>query len=282
MSYRQKLKANIVLVEKNEKIALQNKQLIGMNDRVSNINKEFQQSRHELMVSNNSKNRFFSILAHDLKNPLHTITGFSFLLSSQYDKLEENERMQYSRDIYNSCIQLNRLLENLLEWSRTQTNEIVFNPTMIDIKQVVDNVVIMLEPIAREKSIEVVNEIERPKVLKADVHMLETIFRNLINNGIKFTKRGGRVSIDAEFKNNNLIVRIADNGIGINKPELRKIFRLESKTRSVGTENEKGTGLGLVICKEFVLYHGGKIYVESVVNKGSVFFVELPFEPHRG
>ncbi len=276
LSYRQKLNANTVLTDKNKLIERKNKKLEEMNKHMNSMNSELQLSQHELMLSNNSKNRFFSILAHDLRNPLHNATGLSFLFSKHYEKLSDEERANYTNDIYSACNQLNRLLENLLEWSRTQTNEITFMPEEYNVANSIESVVKYLEPLARQKSILVENQVRGEFILEADRYMLEAVFRNLINNAIKYTHKGGKIEINAKIESGYFYASITDNGIGISKENLRKIFSLDSEVRSPGTENEKGTGLGLVICKEFVKKHNGTICAESELGEGAVFHLKLP------
>lgn len=274
--YKQKYKANITLLKKNNQIAQQNIQLKKMNDDIECINDQLQRSRHQLILSNNSKSRFFSVLAHDLKNPFHNIMGYSNLLSSQFNNLNNNEIKDYAHSIYNSSVALNSLLENLLEWSRTQTNNIKFNPTFVDINQTVNNVLALLQPNASEKNITIEKNIAEGLQITADQAMLETIFRNLINNGIKFTPKGGKIDISACISPLHFEATISDNGVGINKKEISKIFRIDSKLKTAGTNNEKGTGLGLVICSEFIKYHSGEIWVKSEPGNGSSFHFTIP------
>lgn len=274
--YKQKYRANITLLKKNDQIAQQNFQLKKMNDDIECMNAELQRSRHELILSNSSKNRFFSVLAHDLKNPFHNIMGYSNLLSKQFNDLNNNEIKDYAHSINDSCVSLNNLLENLLEWSRTQTNNIKFNPTIVDINQTVNNVLAVLQHNANEKDISIEKNITEGLQITADQAMLETIFRNLINNGIKFTPKGGKIEISAHFNSLHFEATISDNGVGINKKESSKIFRIDSKLKTAGTNNEKGSGLGLVICSEFIKYHSGKIWVKSTPGSGSSFHFTIP------
>lgn len=273
--YRGKNKANKLLIEKNEQIEQQNEQLTTMNNYVNTINKKLSRQSKELTIANNSKNRFFSILAHDLRNPFHNVIGLSYLLSQQYQHLSNSERVKYAHEINESSNMVNRLLENLLEWSRTQTREIVFQPVSVDLKKIVENAISVLQQNAKNKSIIIENYVENPMIIIADSAMLETIFRNLVNNSIKFTPHGGKIMVKAKLTNNKLLASIEDNGVGIEKTKLKTIFNIDSKLKTKGTNNEKGTGLGLVICKEFVNYHQGKIWAESTIGKGSKFQFEF-------
>lgn len=277
--YRGKNKANKLLVEKNSQIELQNEQLTTMNKHVNTTNKKLRQSSRELKAANNSKNRFFSILAHDLRNPFHNVIGLSYLLSKQYDRLSPDERIKYANEIHESSNMVSRLLENLLEWSRTQTKEIEFQPATVDLKKIIEDAISVLQNNAQEKSIFIENNVSQSNLITADPVMLETIFRNLINNSIKFTPNGGKVVITTTLTDRQLIACIKDTGVGIEKRNLKKLFHIDSKLKTKGTNNERGTGLGLVICKEFIDYHNGKIWAESEPGNGSKFQFEIPIEP---
>lgn len=274
--YNQKKRDNQLLVEQNNQIELQNKQLQTMNEHIQIINKNLQQSEKELTLANNSKNKFFSILAHDLRNPFHTILGQSYLLSKTYDKLEKKEQKNYADEMYSSCEQVNRLLENLLEWGRTQFMGIPFQPEPLVLDDLIVNTISLLKNNAEKKSITIVNEVEPNVEIMADKEMVETIFRNIINNGIKFTPTGGWIKITSEKADGKIRFLIEDNGLGIEKANQKKLFKIDSNFKTRGTNNESGTGLGLVICKEFIDLHKGKIWVESEFQKGSRFYFELP------
>jgi signal transduction histidine kinase len=274
--FNQKRKANELLIEKSTQIEKQNQQLISMNQEISEINEKLNVSQGELTSANNAKNRFFSILAHDLKNPFHNILGESFLLSTMYEKLSADERKRYASDLYSSSEQVHRLLDNLLEWTRTQTNGIKFQPQYTNLNELVVNAVSILKSSADNKSITIINHTDPHLSIVADVEMLETIIRNTMNNSIKFTQSGGEITVSCQQENNCIIVCVEDNGVGIEKENLEKLFQLDSNYKTKGTNGERGTGLGLVICKEFVDYHNGKIWAESTLGKGSKFFVSLP------
>ena len=272
----QNKKANELLTEKNNQIEAKNRQLSELNLQVMEINKNLKKSETALTLANNTKNRFFSILGHDLRNPFHSIMGQSYLLSKSYDQLSVEERKKYAQDIYQSCEKVNRLLDNLLEWIRTQSEGIVFNPQLTDFQQLVQESIAVLKSNADEKSINIVNKINHKIQITADYTMLETIVRNLIANGIKFTPPGGEVIISAQIQNLHLIVGISDNGVGIAPENMDKLFLVDSNFKTNGTNNERGTGLGLAICKELVSIHHGEIWAESVPGKGSVFHFSIP------
>jgi len=276
--YHQKKRANQLLVEQNNQIELKNQQLQKLNEHIQIINQNLTHSKNELIQANNSKNKFFSILAHDLRNPFHTILGQSYLLSNAYDKLKKEEQKNYANEIYNSCEQVNRLIENLLEWGRTQFSGITFQPEPVVLDKLIMNTIALLKNNAEKKSITIVNATEPNIEVEADKEMIETIFRNIINNGIKFTPVGGWIKITSKKVNDNIRFLIEDNGLGIEKTNQKKLFKIDSNYKTKGTNDERGTGLGLIICKEFIDLHQGKIWVESEINKGSKFYFELPFK----
>lgn len=274
--YRQKNKANMLLAEKNIQIEKQNDNLIKANAETEKANKKLQQSRHELLLSNQLKDRFFSVLAHDLQNPFHHVIGFSKLLSDYYDTLSAEERKNMATDIHQSTTNINQLLDNLLEWNKAQTGDFSFNCENVIVNQLIDNSITLLSTAARKKSIELIKVYTDEVQIKADTKMLETIFRNLLNNSIKFTNIGGKIKIDAYTDDENFYGKIEDNGVGIDPKQLKKLFRIDSKFKTNGTANEKGTGLGLNICYEFIKYHKGKIWAESTPGKGSTFYFSIP------
>jgi len=273
---KQNRKKNEMLTQKSDQILLQNQQLEFNNQEIRNINEKLSQSQAELTSANNAKNRFFSILAHDLKNPFHNILGESFLLSSMYEKLSDDERKRYAVDLYSSSEQIHRLLENLLEWTRTQTNGIQFYPRQVNLNQLVINVISVLKRNADDKNIAISNLVDPELLLVADKEMLETIIRNTMNNSIKFTPDGGKITVSSHRDNKGIVICVEDNGVGIAKDNLEKLFQIDSNYKTKGTKGERGTGLGLVICKEFVDYHKGEIWVESVLGEGTKFFISLP------
>ena len=163
------------------------------------------------------------------------------------------------------------LLTNLLEWARSQTGRMEFHPEFFELNVLVKEVLALLENVAQQKSITVINKLPGILPVFADRKMVGTVLRNLISNGIKFTHRGGEIRISSQEEDGKMIISVSDNGVGISREVLGKLFRIEANQTTPGTQNEKGTGLGLLLCKEFVEMHGGKIWVESEVGEGSTF-----------
>ncbi len=233
-------------------------------------------SEASLRELNATKDKLFSIISHDLKGPFSSIVGFSELLLDKLNKDDLKSGIDYAKIILESSWQAMDLLTNLIEWSRVQTGRMSYNPAPISFLPVVDGVIRLLNASAIQKSITIaVGTAEDSKIL-ADKAMVSTVLRNLISNAIKFTKPGGRVSVNAIRKKDILQVEVSDTGVGMNKDLADKLFKFDESVSKPGTHNEKGTGLGMILCKEFVLKHHGEIWVESKPGKGSSFFFTLP------
>ena len=230
----------------------------------------------ELNELNASKDKFFSIIAHDLKNPFNTIIGFSEMLNEEIKSGDSTRIEKYSGMINTSAVQTLRLLENLLEWAKSQTGKILFNPIPINLSGLFNEEFSMLNDMATGKNIELKSSFPDDLTVLADKNMLKTILRNLISNAIKFTHKNGKVEVKAIIDNKQVEISVSDSGIGMTKETMAKLFRIDANLSTRGTENEKGTGLGLFLCKEFVEKHGGKIWVESESGKGSIFKFVLP------
>jgi PAS domain S-box-containing protein len=241
------------------------------------------ESENKLKESNAAKDKFFSIIAHDLKNPLTAMIMKSEMAYRYFDKFTVEEQIDNSKKLHVSAKHLHQLLENLLNWSRSQTGKIEFEPSEFDIYYLIKENIKLLENNISQKKIQVNFESLADKKLFADKNMVSTILRNLISNAIKFTSIGGNVEVGAKVKpseglkpSEDYIVYIKDNGIGMSADTISNIFKLDQKVSRQGTEGESGTGLGLLLCKEFIEKHDGKIWVESEVEKGSTFYFSLP------
>ncbi len=230
----------------------------------------------ELKQLNQTKDKFFSIIAHDLKNPFITIMGFSDLIISDYNELSEDEKLFYIEEMKKSAELSHSLLQNLLQWSRSQTGRIEFNPQRLSIRDIVDENVELLKVTAQRKQITFSCNLESALHVFADEDMLNTILRNLLTNALKFTNKDGEVCVNAVSKNGMVEISVHDSGVGMDDKTRDSIFRLDVSHSTPGTENETGTGLGLILCKEFVEKNEGKIYVESILGKGSTFTFSLP------
>lgn len=253
--YISKRKANRALKAINEKVQLQNIQLQELNA---------------------TKDKFFSIISHDLKGPLNSLTSFSGLLIDHTDSLSKDEIQMLAKDLDKSVKNLFALLENLLEWSRSQTGNIDFKADEFDLGELLRINQQLLEVQAASKKISIVNVNDNPVRVRVHKHSVNTVIRNLISNAIKFTKPGGRITLSVVDDDNFFRVSVADTGVGMTPELMEKLFRIDSKVTTKGTSDEKGTGLGLILCKEFIEKNGGRIWVESEVNKGTVFHFTVP------
>jgi len=230
----------------------------------------------ELFELNASKDKFFSIIAHDLKNPFNTIIGFSNILKDDLSSGETRKAKDAAEIINSSAIQTLRLLENLLEWANSQSSKISFVPVPVNLSKLLKDEFNMADDMAIGKNINLTSHINETLTIMADKNMIRTIFRNLITNAIKFTHNNGKVEVNAVDYNKHLEISVSDNGIGMKNETMAKLFRIDANLSTPGTADEKGTGLGLFLCKEFVEKHGGKIWVESEEGEGSTFKFSLP------
>jgi len=260
---------NTTLEERQLQIEKQSEELLSQKEALEKM-------YYELQELNASKDKFFSIIAHDLKNPFSTIIGFSDMLNDEFHTENPENAKEYAKLINTSAVQTLKLLENLLEWANSQRGKISFKPLTINLGDIMNEEFLNLNDAAHDKNIELKSTVPEKLTVFADRNMIKTILRNLISNAIKFTHRKGKVEIKAFIDNDFVEIEVSDNGIGISKETMSKLFRIDADLSTRGTENEKGTGLGLFLCKEFVEKHGGKIWVESESGRGSTFKLVLP------
>jgi len=239
-------------------------------------NESIKKYAEELKELNANKDKFFSIIAHDLRSPFQGLLGFCNLLNSEYENLNEEEAKFIIHNIGESAKNIFALIENLLEWSRVQSGRKEFVPKKVNLYEEVLTAIISQKIQAINKEIVLKNIVEENISVRADENMIQTVLRNLISNGIKFTPRDGSVIVSAENKDDMIEVCIQDSGIGIAKDDIPRMFKIEDHFVMQGTEKEPGTGLGLILCKEFVQKNGGTIWVESTPGKGSRFYFTVP------
>jgi two-component system sensor histidine kinase/response regulator len=245
-------------------------------DLITAQNQQLAERNLKLQELNATKDKFFSIIAHDLKNPFSTLITLSSLLKDELRKYTLDEIEKFTRLIYDASERSYNLLENLLAWSRSQTGNIPFHPEKFSLKKIVGDTVKMLGSSAKNKHINLYSEISEDILAFADVKMIATTIRNLLSNAVKFTEDGGEVRITAKDMEEWVEITVSDTGVGIKEEDLTKLFRIDVHHSTSGTAQEKGTGLGLILCKEFVEKHGGEIGVKSEVGKGSHFTFALP------
>lgn len=234
------------------------------------------ESKASLVELNATKDKFFSIIAHDLKSPFNSILGLSSLLEDQVKEKNYEGLEEYASLIQTSSQLAYDLLKNLLEWSRSQTGKMEFSPEYIELVSIIGETIKLLGNNISQKSIDIKTELPRNVVVFADKAMIGAVLRNLISNAIKFTRDYGQILISAVQKPEETMIVVTDNGVGMNAREIDKLFRIDENHSTLGTHNEKGTGLGLVLCKEFIEKHGGKIGVESEFGLGSKFYFTIP------
>ena len=263
-------KTNELLQDRQTKIEEQSAELITQSEYLANTNRE-------LEILNSTKDKFFSIIAHDLKNPFNTIMGFTRLLSENYDEYDDAKNKEFIRYINESVQQVYSLLENLLHWSRSQTNILNINPKNVEVIEIINKAYELLKPTLEKKKLKFEQTIDPGLMIFADSDLMNTVIRNLLSNAIKFTPEGGLVSVSIDpGQNGSVTMIIKDSGIGMSEKALSDLFRIDSRSSQKGTSGETGTGLGMILCKEFMEKMDGSIHVESEAGKGTSVFLTIP------
>ncbi len=233
-------------------------------------------SENQLIELNATKDKFFNIVAHDLKNPFTCLLGSTELLHENISKMDAEEIKMLAQILNDSAKSGYAILLNLLDWSRSQTGLIKFNPVRINLKTLIDDNISDLRLYSTNKSIELHSDVKENIFIFADENMINTVLRNLLSNAVKFTNRNGKVNVSTVLNGNRVTISVKDTGIGISGENLKKLFRIDTKYTRPGTEKEQGTGLGLKLSKEFVEKMSGKIWVKSIENQGSEFIFSIP------
>ena len=234
------------------------------------------QKTRDLQEANAAKDRFFSLIGHDLRSPISTIQGFSKLLYARHKTLDPEKTESYIQSIYHSSEQAFALLDNLLLWAQSQSGRMEFTPAKADFSELAREAVEMIQDQAMKKNIRIRQDLGQTGIVEVDKNMVSTILRNLLSNAIKYSRPGTAVQLQARRDKKNLVINVSDSGVGMSKKEAKNLFKIEQGTSRPGTANEKGTGLGLLLCKEFAEQHKGSIEVESQPDKGTTFTVTLP------
>ncbi|MFA6598267.1 MAG: transporter substrate-binding domain-containing protein [Ignavibacteriaceae bacterium] len=235
------------------------------------------QQNKQLHEVNATKDKFFSIIAHDLRSPFQGFLGMTKMMAENSGEFSTEESSKLSKEMNQSAENLFKLLQNLLEWARIQNGTMDFTPGDFVLKEIVDDNLEAIKQSAKQKGITITNEVTEELMVFVDERMLRSILSNLISNAVKFTRRGGEVTLKAKTVPNNLVeISVADTGIGLSESTLNKLFKIDEKVGRKGTDGEPSTGLGLLLCKEFVEKHGGKIWAESEKEKGSTFYFTVP------
>lgn len=251
-------------------------QLTKKNLEIQQQKEELEVQRKELESLNQTKDKFFAIIAHDLRNPFSTVLNLSELLAKEFDSFEPDKMQMFIEQIYKYSNNTFNLLENLLQWSLLQTGRTILRAKNGNIADLINENIELLRGNAIQKKIELkwVNPMDCFAYF--DQNMITTVIRNLITNAIKFTPENGRILVEVETLHDSYRVSVRDNGVGISPDDLAKLFRIDTNPSTIGTLQERGTGLGLILCKEFVEKNGGEIAVDSELGKGSTFYFTVP------
>lgn len=231
----------------------------------------------DLETSNATKDKFFSIIAHDLKNPFGSILSITQLLTTTKIKMNDAKKNEILSELNKAAKSTYLLLENLLTWARSQKGEIIIQPERVDLHGLIQDSIESLLNVAMTKNITLNNTIAKSIDIKVDINTMKIVINNLVSNAIKFTPTNGEISINALQKDKSIEIYIADSGVGMTPEQIEKLFKIDKSQSTLGTNKEKGTGLGLILCKEFVEKNGGKISVESEKGNGSKFVISLPY-----
>lgn len=249
------------------------------NEKLRSANLKLKESENRLKEINATKDKFFGIIAHDIKNPLGALRGTIEFLIKKSDSLKKEQLVEFLSLMDTSASNLYTLLENLLTWARSQTGNMPYKPETFSIYEIVEDTLDLFSMTAGKKNIELIDNVPHNLNAYGDMAMISTVLRNLVSNAIKFSFGGGRVVIEAEEKDGFVEIAISDQGIGIQRRDIEKLFRIDIQYSTLGTNDEQGTGLGLNLSKEFVQKNGGKIWVESKYSKGSKFYFTVPSAP---
>lgn len=243
------------------------------------LNQQLCEVNHRLREANASKDTFFSILAHDLRNPFLVLLGLTELLNEELDRYTKVQLQEMLQKLYSSSKTVYALLTNLLEWSRLERGLLIPEPRTFSAADIILRNIRLFASQAQRKHIQVRHQIPSGMVIYADIKMIDTVIRNLLSNALKFTDSGGFIEIVAQAHEHDVELVITDTGVGMSQDILNNLFRIDQKTLRQGTAGERGTGLGLILCKEFVEKNGGTLRVESVVAQGTTFRLTLPIFP---
>lgn len=243
---------------------------------LSGLNKQLSESEKNLKDLNHTKDIILSIIGHDLKNPFQTIESYTDLLESDFDILSESERKSFIKNIALASRGANRLLENLLSWSLSQSGLLKFTPVKTEFNHFLNVALNPVQPFAKSKNINIQIECPDKFNIMIDQNMMETVLRNLISNAVKFSPKGSTISLRVNKNQKDAEITVTDKGIGISDEDISRILNDDINPRTIGTDKNKGTGLGLVLCKDFVKQHNGSFSLNSVLGEGSQFKVSLP------
>lgn len=262
-------------IHKTDKIIGAVVTFIDITDRIK-AQQKIHQYNEELKSLNASKDKFFSVVAHDLRSPFHGLLGLSEIMVDEFDSLVKSDIKNYMINIHKTIKNVYKLIENLLEWSRLQSGKMSFSPAKLNFCQILENVQQVLMGVSSLKGIKILNHVQKNIFVSADEKMITSVLQNLITNSIKFSNPKSEIEVTAELSEDYLKVSIRDNGIGMDEEMISKLFTLDQSVTTTGTAQEKGTGLGLILCHEMIEKHDGKIWAESKKGYGTTFHFTLP------
>jgi signal transduction histidine kinase/tetratricopeptide (TPR) repeat protein len=266
----------VIVVVVSILIYLKHKEQVNLNKILEAKNNLILSQKEELSRANRAKDKFFSILSHDIRNPLNGILGFSGILESDFNVLTDKEKKDFIGYVKTSSESLFKLIEKVLLWSRLQSGRVDINKEKINLCEIVSGVINLQKANTLRKGLTIESEVPDWITVFTDKNILDMVLRNLLDNAIKFTEAGGKICIKGEIKNNSVLISVSDTGVGIGVEDLEKIFQIEHKKSSKGTDSEEGTGLGLIICKDMLNSTGTELKVISAEGEGSTFYFELP------
>lgn len=272
--------------QSNQKLLYLNKTLLEQKQKVDELNQKLNEtnmrlteSESHLIETNFTKDKFFSIISHDLRNPFASIVSFSRILKRDINNLGKDELQELAKELDKSVIKINNLLENLLQWSRAQTGKINYHPEYVLAKDLVHDNLNLFTASTREKQIQISDAVDSELVIYADRNMTNTVFRNLLSNALKYSDEGTSIEIKSQRKGKMAYFTVKDQGVGMTPEQIGSLWNVNTIRTTYGTHDEKGSGLGLLLCKEFVEKQGGYISVRSEKGKGSEFIFCLPIQP---
>lgn len=268
------------LSDNYQRLFKQFSRIVKLNDKQQSQLKNSQdaiiQYNDELKELNATKDKFFSIISHDLKSPINSFLNMSTLLVDYIDRFSKEDIIDMAKNVKKSGDNLLKLLENLLNWARLQMKRAEFQPQKCSLNIMVRDTIYIMSNRISTKQINISQDIMKDLVLMADVNMLNSILQNLIANAIKFTDKDGQITIGAKVKGQHAEIIVSDTGVGISEQNMKKLFRIDVIYTNTGTDQEKGTGLGLILCKEMIEKHECKIWVKSELGKGTSFVFTMP------
>ena len=249
--------------------------------RICSLTRNLQEFNQELVELNATKDKFFSIVAHDLRGPFQPLLGLSELLATVPDSTPHAEIREMGGSVYHSLKGIYSLLENLLQWSQMERGRVPYNPTQVDLQKIANQNIDLFAKNAIAKNITLQSMVVEGTIVNADENMLDTVIRNLVSNALKFTPTNGQITVSAKLAQDTsefAEISVSDTGVGMTSEDLKKLFKLDTHHTTTGTAHEKGTGLGLLLCQELVEKNGGEIWLESVLGKGTTVKFTVPLD----